>query len=110
MMCSWAARDASCPRPAARESECYCAVLSDGRKRMTFRNGLSSLIRAVSLLAFAATVHATTYVGVFMDHASIPAGGTAAFDMQLRENDGAAFTNGAITVTYPAGLVNDGQY
>src|SRR6476659_6731438 len=78
---------------------------------MTFGKVLSSTLRTFALLAIATAVHAAqTYVGVFFDVGSINVGGTAAFDMQLRENDGTAFTNGAITVTYPAGLVNDGQY
>jgi parallel beta-helix repeat protein len=78
---------------------------------MTFGKALSFISRAMALLALATAVHANqTYVGVFFDVGGIAAGGTAAFDMQLRENDGTAFSGGAITVTYPAGLVNDGQY
>ena len=78
---------------------------------MTFRNAASQVLHALALFALAgSSLAAQTYVGVFFDQPSISAGGTAAFSIQLRENDGTAFTNGAITVNYPAGLVNDGQY
>ena len=77
---------------------------------MTFRKALSFLSQAVVLLAFATTLRAETWVFVGFDHASIPAGGTSALDIQLRENNGTAFTNGSLTINLPAGLMNDGQY
>jgi hypothetical protein len=46
----------------------------------------------------------------FFDPTAINAGGTATFLMQLRENDGTAFNDGAITVNYPPGMGNDGTF
>jgi hypothetical protein len=74
---------------------------------MTFGKARSFFLWAIALLALATGVHAAaTYAGVFFSPTSIAAGGTSLFDIQLRENDGTAFTNGSITVNYPAGLVN----
>jgi hypothetical protein len=74
---------------------------------MKLGKALSLSLRALALVAIATTVHAgETYVGVFFSPSSIPAGNTTTFLVQLQEISGVAFTDGAITVNYPSGLVN----
>lgn len=70
------------------------------------RNTLRSLAFAATFLAYSACAQAGATVSLFFSPVAVAQGGTSTLVIQLGEDSGVPYNSGAMTIAYPAGLVN----